>query len=86
MNMKCLKFFIKANKVHGNGISIDDLLGGKKSTSLILINLKLRFEPSVLNLIWKQCAKDPNKRNYPLISLDFGMKNFIVKNTQKKKL
>jgi hypothetical protein len=32
------------------------------SSSLILTNLQLRFEPCMLNLIWKRGAKDQKKR------------------------
>jgi hypothetical protein len=35
------------------------------STSLILTNLKLRFEPCVFNLIWKWYAKIPKKIEIP---------------------
>jgi hypothetical protein len=35
------------------------------SSSLILVNLELRFEPYMLNLIWKGGAIDPKKRQRP---------------------
>jgi hypothetical protein len=55
------------------------------SSSLILTNLGLRFEPYMLNLIWKSYAKNPKKKKDHLISINFGVKKFIVKNTPKKK-
>jgi hypothetical protein len=33
-----------------------------KFSSLIIINMELRFEPCVLNLIQKWCTKDPKKK------------------------
>jgi hypothetical protein len=54
-------------------------------SSLILINLELNFEACMLNLIWKSGAKDPNKREDHLISINFGVKKFILKNTPQKK-
>jgi hypothetical protein len=47
--------------------------------------MELRFELYVLNLIWKCGAKDPKKREEHLIFINFGVKKFIVKNTQKRK-
>jgi hypothetical protein len=46
--------------------------------------MELRFEPCVLNLIWKCGAKDPIKREDHQIFNNFGVKKFIVKNIQKK--
>jgi hypothetical protein len=46
----------------------------------------LRFEPCVLNLIWKRGAKDPQKGEEHLIFINFGVKKFTVNNTHKKKL
>jgi hypothetical protein len=54
------------------------------SSSLILTNLELRFEACVLNLIWKGGAKDPKKRGDHLIFINFGVKKFTLKSTQKK--
>jgi hypothetical protein len=56
------------------------------SSSLILINLELRFELCMLNLIWKGCTKDPKEREDHLIFINFGVKKFSVKDTQKKNL
>ena len=53
--------------------------------SLILTNMKLEFEPHVLNLFSKFLAKGPKKR-YQLIIMNFGVKKFIERNTQEKKL
>jgi hypothetical protein len=47
--------------------------------------MELRFEPCVLNLIWKWGAKDPQKIEDHLIFVNFGVKRFRVKNTQKNK-
>jgi hypothetical protein len=55
------------------------------STSLILTNLGLRFEPYMLNLIWKWGAKDPKKSEDHLIFINFGIKKFTIKITHKKK-
>jgi hypothetical protein len=52
--------------------------------SLIIINMELRFEPCVLNLIWKWCVKDPKERKDHLIFINFGVKEFTISNTQKK--
>jgi hypothetical protein len=38
----------------------------------------------MLNLIWKRGAKDPKIREDHLIFINFGVKKFIVKSTQKK--
>jgi hypothetical protein len=55
------------------------------SSSLIITNMDLRFEPCMLNLIWKWITKDPEKREDHLIFINFGVMKFILKNTQKKK-
>jgi hypothetical protein len=39
------------------------------------------FEPYVLNLIYKQCAKDPKGKEDHLTFMNFGVKKFIVKKT-----
>jgi hypothetical protein len=61
------------------------LITSVKTLSLIITNMELKFEPCVLNFIWKCCAKDPKKREDHLIFVHFGLKKFIVRNTQKKK-
>jgi hypothetical protein len=38
----------------------------------------------MLNLIWKRGAKDPKKKKDHLIFINFGVKKFTLKNTQKK--
>jgi hypothetical protein len=48
--------------------------------------MELRFEPCVLNLIWKSGAKDPKKRKDHLIFINFGVKKFAIKITQIKNL
>jgi hypothetical protein len=55
------------------------------SNSLILTILELQFEPCMLDLIWKWCAKDLKKWKDHLIFIDFGVKKFTLKNTQKNK-
>ena len=54
-------------------------------SSLIIMNMEFRFEPCVLNLIWKWCAKDPKKRKDHLIFINFKVKKFTIKNIQKKR-
>jgi hypothetical protein len=54
------------------------------SNSLILTNMELKFEACMLNLIWKRGAKDPKKKKDHLIFINFGVKKFTLKNTQKK--
>jgi hypothetical protein len=46
--------------------------------------MELRFEPCVLNLIWKRGAKDPKKREDHVIFINFGVKKITLKNTPKK--
>jgi hypothetical protein len=46
--------------------------------------MELRFEPCVLNLIWKWGAKDSEKKKDHLIFINFGIKKFTLKNTPKK--
>ena len=48
-----LKSFKKIYKFHGIGIFSDDPFAKQNSISFILTNLKLKFEPGILNLIWK---------------------------------
>jgi hypothetical protein len=63
---------------------IKTLINKKNFSSLIITNMELRFEPCVLNLIWKWGAKDPKKREDHVIFINFGVKKFKVKDTQKK--
>jgi hypothetical protein len=88
MNIKGLGSSKKAYKFHGIGVSMMTPLEKKNSTSksLMLRNLKLGFESYyVLNFIWKWCAKDPKKKEYHLIFMDFRVKKFTIKNTPKIK-
>jgi hypothetical protein len=67
---------------------IKSLINKKNFSSLIITNMELRHESLVPNLIWKWGAKDPKnpkKREDHLIYINFGVKKFIVKNTQKNK-
>jgi hypothetical protein len=54
------------------------------SSSLILTNLELGFEPCVLNLIRKWVVKDPQKRKDHLIFINFRVKKFTIKKQPKK--
>jgi hypothetical protein len=81
-----LIFLKKFYKVHSVEVWSEDPHQQNNSSSFILTNLELTFEPCILNLIWKCGAKDPQKREDHLIFINFGVKKFIVKNTQKKKL
>jgi hypothetical protein len=65
-------------------LGVKTLVNKKNSSSLIIIDMELRFEPCVLNLIWKKCAKDTKKRDEHLIFINFGVKKFTIKNIQKK--
>jgi hypothetical protein len=56
----------------------------KNSSSLILTNLELGFEPCVLNLIRKWVVKDPQKRKDHLIFINFRVKKFTIKKQPKK--
>jgi hypothetical protein len=67
-----LKFWVKTPVMKNN------------SSSLIITNMELRFEPCVLNLIWKWGAKVPKKREDHLVFINFGVKKFTLKNTHKK--
>jgi hypothetical protein len=53
--MKDLNVFKKLYKFYGFEIFSDDTLEKENSTSLILTNQKLRFEPCVFNLIDMIC-------------------------------
>jgi hypothetical protein len=81
-----VKFFIfikKFYKVHSVEVLSQDLKKNN-STSFIITNMELDFEPYVLNLIWKWGAKDLKKREDHLIFINFGVKKFTLKNIQKK--
>jgi hypothetical protein len=47
--------------------------------------MELRFEPCVLNLIWKCCEKNPRKRKDHLIFINFGVKKFKKRTPWEKK-
>jgi hypothetical protein len=51
--MKFFIFFKKFYKVHNVEVWSHDPINKNNSTSLMLTNMELRFEPCVLNLIWK---------------------------------
>jgi hypothetical protein len=62
---------------------VKTLVNKKNFSSLIIIDMELRFEQCVLNLISKSYAKDPNKIKDHLIFINFRIKKFTIKNTQK---
>jgi hypothetical protein len=47
--------------------------------------MELRFEPCVLNLIWKWGEKDLKEREDHLIFINFEVKKFTLKKHPKKK-
>jgi hypothetical protein len=63
---------------------VKTLVNKNNFSSLIFTNLELKFEACMLNMIWKWGAKDPKKREDHLIFINFGVKKFTPKNTQKK--
>jgi hypothetical protein len=65
MNVKFLIFFKKFYKVHSVEVWSQDPVNKNNFSSLILINLELKFEACMLNLIWKWGTKDPKKREDP---------------------
>jgi hypothetical protein len=85
LNVKFLIFFKNFNKVHNIEVCSQDPINKNNSSSLILTNLELQFEPCMLNLIWKWGAKDPKKREDHLIFINFGVKKFTLNNTPQKK-
>jgi hypothetical protein len=86
LNVKLLIFCKNFYKVHSVEVWSQDPVNKNNSSSLIITNMELRFEPCVLNLIWKWGAKDPKRREDHLIFNNFGVKKFSLKNTPKKKL
>jgi hypothetical protein len=61
---------------------VNNLVNKNNSNSVILTNLELKFEACML----KVRCKRPKKREDHLIFINFGVKKFTLKNTQKKKL
>jgi hypothetical protein len=85
LNVKFLIFFKSFYKVHSVEVWSQDPVNKNNSSSLIHTNLELKFEACMLNFIWKWGAKDPKKREDHLIFINFWIKKFTLKNTQKKK-
>jgi hypothetical protein len=85
LNVKFLVFFKNFYKVRSVVVWSQDPVNKNNSSSFILTNLELKFEACMLNLIWKWGAKDPKKREDHLIFINFGVKKFALKITQKKK-
>jgi hypothetical protein len=81
---KVLILFKKFYKVQNLEVLSQDPKNKKIFGSFTFTNMELRFEPCMLNLIWKWCAKDPRKREDHLIFISFGEKKFTVKNIPKK--
>jgi hypothetical protein len=48
--------------------------------------MKLRFDPCVLNLIWKWDTKDPKRIKDHINFINFGIKKFTKKHPRKKTL
>jgi hypothetical protein len=63
---------------------VKTLVNQKNFSSLITTNMELRFEPCMLNLIWKWGAKDPKKREDHLIFHNFWNKEVHCKEHPKK--
>jgi hypothetical protein len=78
-------FFNKIYKVHSVEVLSQDPRQQKNFSLLIITDMDLKFEPYVLNLVWKWCKKDPKNKKEHLIFINFGVKKFIVKNTQNHK-
>jgi hypothetical protein len=53
LNVKFLIFFKNIYKVHSVEVLSQDPVKKNNSSSLIIINMELRFEPCVFNLICK---------------------------------
>jgi hypothetical protein len=85
LNVKFLIFFKNFTRSIVLKFGVKTPVNKNNSSSLILTNLELTFEACMLNLIWKWCAKDPSKREDHLIFINFGIKKFTLKNTQKRK-
>jgi hypothetical protein len=83
-NVKFFIIFKKFYKVYSVEVLNKDPIHKKNFNSLIITKMELRFEPCVLNLIWKWGAKDPRKREDHLIFINFGVKKFTGKNIPKK--
>jgi hypothetical protein len=75
--LKPLNFFKKICKFHC--VEVWDI-DSHNFSSLILIHLRLRIEPNVANLIEKSFPKVEKILKYHLIFMNFGVKNFIVRN------
>jgi hypothetical protein len=84
-NFNTYNFSNTIYKFQGNKTFILDPCKKKNSSSLIITNLELGFDPCVLNFFLKCLAKDPKKKRYHLIFMNFVVKKFIVRNTRKKK-
>jgi hypothetical protein len=54
------------------------------SNTFILTNLKVVFEPCVLNLIWKWFARDTKRKEDHPIFMNFRVKKFYCKKDSKK--
>jgi hypothetical protein len=85
LNMKFLLFFKTFTRSWVLKFWVKTPINKRNLSSFISINVELRFEPCMLNLILKYCAKDPKKGEDHLIFINFGIKKFTVRNTPQKK-
>jgi hypothetical protein len=86
LNVKFLIFFKNFLRSTALKFWVKTPIKKNNSSSFMTTNMELRFEPCLLNLIWKWGAKDPEKREEHLVIINFGVKKkFTLKNTQKKK-
>jgi hypothetical protein len=85
LNVKFLILFKNFYKAIMLKFGVNTSVNKNNSSSLVLTNLELRFEACMLHLIWKWGAKDSKKRVDHLIFINFGVKKFRLKNTQKKR-
>jgi hypothetical protein len=83
--VKFLIFFKKFYKVHSVEVLSQDPVNKNNSSSFMITNMELRFEPMCGQLDLELRCKTPKKREDHLIFFNFGIKKFILKSTQKKK-
>jgi hypothetical protein len=50
----------------------------------MIANLKVKFEPHMVNWIFKWFPKDPKKKKHYVIFRNFLVKNFIIKEMNKE--
>jgi hypothetical protein len=82
--MKSLVLFKKFYEFHAGGILNQDPRNKKDFDSFILISLKVKFDPYVLNLVRSDLQR-LGKERIPSNFMNFGVKKFIVKKSPKNK-